>query len=324
MRSLYPPIEPYRQAMLPVSDIHTIYFEESGRPDGKPVVFLHGGPGGGSVPSYRQYFDPKRWRIIIFDQRGCGKSTPHAELAENTTWDLVDDIEKLRSHLGIESWTVFGGSWGSTLSLAYAQAHPDRCDGLILRGIFMLRSKEIQWFYQSGASYIFPDAWEGYLAPIPEDERRDLVSAYYRRLTSPDATVRQVAARAWSTWEASTSKLVPDEVLVQRFGEDSFADAFARIECHYFVNGGFFERENQLLENVERIREIPAVIVQGRYDVVCPMVSAWELHRAWPEAELRVVAKAGHSASEPGIVSALVEATDRFGGVMGDSVADES
>ena len=324
MRSLYPPIEPYRQGMLPVSDIHTIYFEETGRPDGKPVVFLHGGPGGGSVPSYRQYFDPKRWRIIIFDQRGCGKSTPHAELAENTTWDLVDDIEKLRSHLGIESWTVFGGSWGSTLSLAYAQAHPDRCDGLILRGIFMLRSKEIQWFYQSGASYIFPDAWEGYLAPIPEDERRDLVSAYYRRLTSPDATVRQVAARAWSTWEASTSKLVPDEVLVQRFGEDSFADAFARIECHYFVNGGFFERENQLLENVERIREIPAVIVQGRYDVVCPMVSAWELHRAWPEAELRVVAKAGHSASEPGIVSALVEATDRFGGVMGDSVADES
>lgn len=312
MRSLYPPIEPYRQARLSVSDIHAIYFEESGRPDGKPVVFLHGGPGGGSLPSYRQYFDPDKWRIVIFDQRGCGKSTPHAELAENTTWDLVGDIEKLRSHLNISSWTVFGGSWGSTLSLAYAQKHPDRCDGLILRGIFMLRAKEIQWFYQSGASYIFPDAWEGYLAPIPKDERDDLVSAYYRRLTSLNPTTRQIAARAWSTWEASTSKLVPDETLVQRFGNDSFADAFARIECHYFINGGFFERENQLLEDIERIRHIPAVIVQGRYDVVCPMISAWDLHRAWPEAELKVVSEAGHSASEPGIVSALVEATDRF------------
>ena len=312
MRSLYPPIEPYRQAMLPVSDIHSIYFEESGRPDGKPVVFLHGGPGGGSVPSYRQFFDPDKWRIIVFDQRGCGKSTPHAELAENTTWDLVGDIEKLRSHLDVPAWTVFGGSWGSTLALAYAQTHPDCCTGLILRGIFMLRSKEIRWFYQSGASYIFPDAWEGYLAPIPEDERDDLVNAYYRRLTSPDPTTRQVAARAWSTWEASTSKLVPDETLIQRFGNDRFADAFARIECHYFTNGGFFENENQLLDKVERIRHIPAVIVQGRYDVVCPMASAWELHRAWPEAELMVVAEAGHSASEPGITSALVAATDRF------------
>ena len=312
MRSLYPPIEPYHQAMLPVSDIHTIYFEESGRPDGKPVVFLHGGPGGGSVPSYRQFFDPDKWRIIVFDQRGCGKSTPHAELAENTTWALVSDIEKLRSHLEIPAWTVFGGSWGSTLALAYAQTHPDRCTGLILRGIFMLRSKEIRWFYQSGASYIFPDAWEGYLAPIPEDERDDLVNAYYRRLTSPNPTTRQVAARAWSTWEASTSKLVPDETLIQRFGDDRFADAFARIECHYFTNGGFFENENQLLDNVERIRHIPAVIVQGRYDVVCPMMSAWELHRAWPEAELMVVAEAGHSASEPGILSALVVAADRF------------
>lgn len=312
MRSLYPPIEPYRQGMLPVSDIHTIYFEETGRPDGKPVVFLHGGPGGGSIPAYRRYFDPQKWRIVVFDQRGCGKSTPHAELAENTTWDLVGDIEKLRSHLEIENWTVFGGSWGSTLSLAYAQAHPERCTGLILRGIFMLRSKEIQWFYQSGASYIFPDAWEGYLAPIPEEERDDLVGAYYRRLTSPDAAVRQVAARAWSTWEARTSKLVPDAGLIRRFGDDDFADAFARIECHYFVNRGFFEREEQLLEDVGRIRDIPAVIVQGRYDVVCPMVSAWELHRAWPEAELIVVETAGHSASEPGIVSALVEATDGF------------
>ncbi|PZO22301.1 MAG: prolyl aminopeptidase [Leptolyngbya foveolarum] len=312
MRSLYPPLEPYRQATLPVSDLHKLYFEESGQPEGRPVVFLHGGPGGGSVPLYRQFFDPEKWRIIIFDQRGCGQSTPRAELAENTTWDLVADIEKLRSHLNIPSWTVFGGSWGSTLALAYAQTHPERCNGLILRGIFMLRPKEIRWFYQSGASYIFPDAWEGYLAPIPEDERADLVSAYYRRLTSPNPTTRQVAARAWSTWEASTSKLIPDETLIQRFGNDSFADAFARIECHYFVNGGFFEHENQLLNNIERIRHIPAVIVQGRYDVVCPMTSAWELHKAWPDAGLMVIAEAGHSASEPGIVSALVAATDRF------------
>lgn len=312
MRSLYPPIEPYRQAMLPVSDLHTLYYEESGRLEGRPVVFLHGGPGGGSMPLYRQFFDPEKWRIIIFDQRGCGQSTPHAELAENTTWDLVADIERLRSHLDIPAWTVFGGSWGSTLALAYAQTHPERCSGLILRGIFTLRSKEIRWFYQSGASYIFPDAWEGYLAPIPEAERADLVSAYYRRLTSSNPTTRQVAARAWSTWEASTSKLVPDETLIQRFGNDSFADAFARIECHYFMNGGFFGDENQLLNNIERIRHIPAVIVQGRYDVVCPMASAWDLHRAWPEAELTVIAEAGHSASEPGIVSALVAATDRF------------
>lgn len=312
MRSLYPPLEPYRQATLPVSDLHKLYFEESGRPEGRPVVFLHGGPGGGSLPLYRQFFDPEKWRIIIFDQRGCGQSTPRAELAENTTWDLVADIEKLRSHLNIPAWTVFGGSWGSTLALAYAQTHPERCNGLILRGIFMLRPKEIRWFYQSGASYIFPDAWEGYLAPILEDERADLVSAYYRRLTSPNPTTRQVAARAWSTWEASTSKLIPDETLIQRFGNDSFADAFARIECHYFINGGFFEHENQLLNNIERIRHIPAVIVQGRYDVVCPMTSAWELHKAWPEAELIVIAEAGHSASEPGIVSALAAATDRF------------
>lgn len=312
MRLLYPPIEPYRQAMLPVSELHTLYFEESGKPEGRPVVFLHGGPGGGSMPLYRQFFDPEKWRIIIFDQRGCGQSTPHAELAENTTWDLVADIEKLRSHLDIPAWVVFGGSWGSTLALAYAQTHPKRCNGLILRGIFMLRAKEIHWFYQSGASYIFPDAWEGYLAPIPTDEQADLVRAYYRRLISSNSTTRQVAARAWSTWEASTSKLIPDETLVQRFGNDRFADAFARIECHYFVNGGFFDDENQLLNNIGCIQHIPAVIVQGRYDVVCPMTSAWELHRAWPEAELRVVAEAGHSASEPGIVSALVETTDRF------------
>ncbi|WP_121969563.1 prolyl aminopeptidase [Leptolyngbya sp. BC1307] len=312
MPQLYPPIQPYRQGTLSVSTLHTLYYEEAGNPAGKPVVFLHGGPGGGIISLYRQFFDPARWRIILFDQRGCGRSTPHAELTENTTWDLVADIERLRSHLSIPQWTVFGGSWGSTLALAYAQTHPDRCYALILRGIFMLRAKEIRWFYQSGASYIFPDAWEGYLAPIPPAERDDLVAAYYKRLTSDDAQIRQSAASAWSIWEASTSKLIPDTDLIERFGRDRFAEAFARIECHYFVNGGFFTEADQLLKNIDRIRQIPAVIVQGRYDVVCPMASAWELHRAWPEAELTIVAAAGHSATEPEITSALLAATDRF------------
>lgn len=316
MRQLYPAIDPYFQGTLPVSSLHTLYYEEAGTPEGKPVVFLHGGPGGGIVEMYRQFFDPAQWRIILFDQRGCGRSTPHAELTDNTTWDLVADIERLRSHLNINAWTVFGGSWGSTLALAYAQTHPTRCSGLILRGIFMLRPQEIRWFYQSGASAIFPDAWEGYLAPIPEGERDDLVKAYYQRLTSEDTDTRQTAAKAWSIWEASTSKLIPDPNLLERFGEGSFADAFARIECHYFINGGFFERPDQLLENVNKIRHIPAVIVQGRYDVVCPMTSAWALHRAWPEAELVIVADAGHSATEPGITSALIEATDRFAASM--------
>ena len=312
MRELYPPIEPYNQGTLKVSDLHTIYFEESGNPEGKPVVLLHGGPGGGSIPLYRQYFDPVKWRLVMFDQRGCGKSTPHAELDQNTTWELVSDIEKLRVHLRIEQWVVFGGSWGSTLSLAYSQTHPEQCLGLILRGIFMLRQKEIRWFYQEGTSYLFPDAWEEYLKPIPEAERHDLLWAYYRRLTSPDSEKRLEAARAWSIWEASTSKLLQDPDLMQKFGESNFADAFARIECHYFINKGFFESEDQLLRNVERIRHIPGVIVQGRYDVVCPMVSAWELHRVWPEAELIVIPDAGHSMMEPGIRSALIEAADKF------------
>lgn len=313
MRQAYPPIQPYRQGQLSVSSLHTLYFEEVGNPEGKPVVFLHGGPGGGIVPFYRQFFDPQRWRIVLFDQRGCGQSTPHAELTENTTWDLVDDIERLRSHLAIEQWTVFGGSWGSTLALAYAQRYPQQCAGLILRGIFMLRPKEIRWFYQEGASYIFPDAWEHYLEPIPQAERDDLVAAYYQRLTSPDPQIRQQAARAWAIWEASTSYLIQNPHTIERFGQDKFADAFARIECHYFINGGFFTPADQLLHNIAKIRHIPAVIVQGRYDVVCPMTSAWELHRAWPEAELVIVPNAGHSATEPGILSALVEATDRFG-----------
>lgn len=312
MRQPYPPIEPYRQGTLSVSDLHTLHFEEVGNPEGKPVVFLHGGPGGGTVPFYRQFFNPDRWRVVLFDQRGCGKSTPHAELTDNTTWDLVDDIERLRSHLHIDQWTVFGGSWGSTLALAYAQTYPQHCAGLILRGIFMLRPKEIRWFYQEGASYIFPDAWEHYLEPIPKEERHDLVAAYYKRLTSPDAQIRQQAARAWAIWEASTSYLIQNPQTIERFGNDVFADAFARIECHYFINGGFFEPADRLLQNVSIIRHIPTVIVQGRYDVVCPMTSAWELHRAWPESELVIVANAGHSATEPGILSALVEATDKF------------
>lgn len=312
MRSLYPPIEPYNQGILQVSELHRIYFEESGNPAGKPVVFLHGGPGGGSVPIYRQYFDPELWRIVMFDQRGCGKSTPHAELRENTTWDLIADIEKLREHLGIEQWVVFGGSWGSTLSLTYAETHSDRVQGLILRGIFLLRQKELQWFYQEGTSNIFPDAWQEYLKPIPQRDRHDLISAYYRRLTSKDPQIRLEAARAWSIWEASTSKLLVDENLIAKFGEHNFAEAFARIECHYFVNKCFFESEDYLLQNVDRIRHIPGAIVQGRYDVVCPMISAWELHQVWPEAEFIVVPDAGHSMSEPGITKALLEATDRF------------
>lgn len=312
MRELYPPRQPYNEGKLKVSDLHTIHFEESGNPEGKPIVLLHGGPGGGCPPFYRQYFDPEKWRLVMFDQRGCGQSKPHAELQENTTWDLVNDIEKLREYLNIQQWVVFGGSWGSTLSLAYSQTHPDRCNGLILRGIFMLRQKEIRWFYQEGASYIFPDAWEEYVKPIPINERDDMLTAYYQRLTSPDAQIRLEAARAWSIWEASTSRLFPDLYLKQSFGIDSFAEAFARIECHYFINKGFIEPEDKLLLNIDRIRKIPAVIVQGRYDVVCPMMSAWELHRAWPEAEFIVVADAGHSMSEPGIRTCLMEATDKF------------
>lgn len=312
MRELYPLREAYKEGKLQVSELHTVYFEESGNPQGKPIVVLHGGPGGGCPSFYRQYFNPQKWRLIMFDQRGCGKSTPHAELRENTTWDLVGDIEKLREHLKIDKWVVFGGSWGSTLSLAYSETHPQRCNGLILRGIFMLRQKELHWFYQEGASNIFPDAWEEYLKPIPLEERGDLLNAYYKRLTNEDKRVRLEAAKAWSIWEASTSKLFLDKSLMQTFGESAFADAFARIECHYFVNKGFFEREDQLLLNIDKIRHIPAVIVQGRYDVVCPMVSAWELHKVWQEAEFIVVPDAGHSMTEPGIQTALLDATDRF------------
>ncbi len=312
LRDLYPPIQPYDQGTLPVSPLHTLHYEQCGDPAGQPIVFLHGGPGGGIDPVYRQYFDPKRWRVVLFDQRGCGKSRPYAELRENTTWDLVADIEKLRQHLGIDRWFVFGGSWGSTLALAYGQTHPQSCLGFILRGIFLLRSFEIRWFYQSGASHLFPDAWQHYLEPIPPEERGDLLAAYHRRLTDPDREVRLKAARAWAIWEASTSKLLPSPDLIQRFGQGEFAEAFARIECHYFVHRGFLDPEDQLLRGVARIRHLPGIIVQGRYDVVCPPISAWELHQAWPEAEFRIIPDAGHSMTEPGIRTALLEATDRF------------
>ncbi|HVI04291.1 MAG TPA: prolyl aminopeptidase [Enhygromyxa sp.] len=311
-RDFYPEIEPYQTGMLRVSDLHTIYWEVSGNPEGKPVVFVHGGPGGGTDPKQRRFFDPKAYRIVLFDQRGCGQSTPHACLEANTTWDLVADMEALREHLGIARWQVFGGSWGSTLALAYAERHPERVTELVLRGIFMLRRKELEWFYQSGASAIFPEAWEPYLAQIPPAERDDMITAYYRRLTSDDAVVRQAAAKAWSVWEASTSFLHQRPEHILHAGEDEFALAFARIECHYFIHGGFLEGEDQLLRDIDRIRAIPGVIVQGRYDVVCPMMSAWELSRAWPEAALHVVDDAGHSAFEPGIVDRLIRATDGF------------
>lgn len=312
MKEMYPEIEPYSTGFLQVSDIHTMYFEEVGNPKGKPVVFLHGGPGGGLIANYRRYFNPEKWRIILLDQRGCGQSTPFADLRENTTWDLVADIEKLREHLSIAKWAVFGGSWGSTLALAYAIKHPSVCTELFLRGIFLLRKKEIDWFYQEGCSKIFPDAWEGYIKPIPEAERHDFVQAFYQRLTSEDPKVRKTAAQAWSIWEGSTSKLIPDSDVVARFGEDEFADAFARIECHYFTNKGFFTEDNFLLNNVDKIRHIPTVIVQGRYDVVCPAESAWELHRAFPEAEFHLIGDAGHSLSEKGITDALIRATDSY------------
>ena len=311
---LYPAIRAFHKAHLRVSQLHELYYEESGNPKGKPVVFLHGGPGGGTDPAMRRFFDPKGYRVVLLDQRGCGASRPHAELRENSTWDLVSDLETLRAHLGLERWMVFGGSWGSTLALAYAQRHPERVTELVLRGIFLLRRSELEWFYQDplGAGSIFPDLWEKYVAPIPPAERGDLMQAYYRRLTSADAATRATAARAWTTWEGATSFLRTNPAYVAKFDNPDYAAAFARIEAHYFVNRGFLDSDDQLLRDIEHIRHIPAVIVQGRYDIVCPMRSAWDLHRAWPEAELRIVPEAGHSAFEPAITRELVAATDRL------------
>ncbi|WP_243232007.1 prolyl aminopeptidase [Microbacterium sp. CIAB417] len=313
---LYPPIEPYESGELLVGDGQRIYWEQSGNPEGKPVVFLHGGPGGGTSPWHRRFFDPERYRIVLLDQRGCGKSTPHAsdpaaDLRFNTTWHLVADLELLRRNLGIERWQVFGGSWGSTLALSYAQAHPEVVTELVLRGIFTLRRHELEWFYEGGASAIFPDLWEGYVAEIPVLERSRMIEAYHRRLFDADPAVHRPAALAWTRWEASTLTLRPDPELVASMTDPDAATAFARIENHYFVNHGWL-REGQLIEEVDRIRHIPAVIVQGRYDVCTPIMTAWDLHRAWPESELVVVDDASHSASEPGIAAALRAATDRF------------
>jgi proline iminopeptidase len=310
--SLYPEIVPYRTGRLKVSGIHELYYEECGSPSGKPVVMLHGGPGGGITPLMRRYHDPRLYRIILFDQRGCGRSIPHASLEENTTWDLVEDIERLRKHLGIDRWQVFGGSWGSTLGLAYAETHPERISELILRGIFTLRRAELEWFYQEGCSWLFPDAFADYAAVIPEAERGDMIAAYHRRLTSDDPETQVSAARAWSAWEGRTLSLLPDFDRVRQFSEDHYALAFARIECHYFFNGGFFETDGQLIDNAARLKDIPGVIVHGRYDVVTPVKIAFDLARAWPQADLRVVADSGHAMTEPGIVHELIAATRIF------------
>ncbi len=311
-RELYPPIEPFNQDYLRVSELHEIYFEESGNPKGKPAIFLHGGPGAGAGPRSRRFFDPRHYRIVVFDQRGCGRSRPHASLVENTTWHLVADIERLRKRLGIEKWLVFGGSWGSTLALAYAQAHPERVTELVLRGIFMVRYGELRWFYQSGASAIYPDAWEQYRDFIPVEERDDFLSAYHKRLMGSDQRTALAAARIWSVWEGATSFLHSDAEHIKLSGEDAFALALARIESHYFSNRGFLRHENQLVDDVQKIRHIPTTIVQGRYDVVCPPMSAWDLHRAWPEADFRLIVEAGHSAFDPGNLHELVSATDRY------------
>ncbi len=312
MRKLYPLIEPFDSGHLDVGDGHRIYYEQCGNPAGKPAVFLHGGPGGGGDVKARRFFDPQAYRIVVFDQRGCGRSQSREMLEANTTQHLVADIEQLREVLGISRWLVFGGSWGSTLALYYAQQYPAHVSELVLRGIFLLRRREIDWFYQDGASRVFADRWQSFLDPIPESERGDLLAAYHRRLNDSDSQIRLAAARAWSIWEGSTSALLPNDDLVSSFGAAEFALALARIETHYFVNGGFFENENELLDGVGRLAEIPAVIVQGRYDVVCPMESAWELAAAWPQARLRLIEAAGHSAFEPAITSALIESTDEF------------
>ncbi len=310
----YPPIEPYRTGLLDTGDGHQIYWELCGNPAGTPAVFLHGGPGAGCSPDHRRLFDPRRYNVLLFDQRGCGRSRPHASLEHNTTWHLVADIERLREMLGVPRWLVFGGSWGSTLALAYAQTHTERVSALILRGIFTLRRSELHWYYQDGASWLFPDLWEDFLAPIPPEERDDLMAAYRRRLVGPDLAVQRQCARAWSLWEGRTIRLLPDTDAESHHGEDDFALAFARIENHYFVHGGWLE-EGQLLRDAPRLRHIPGVIVQGRYDACTPVRSAWDLHRAWPEVDWRLVPDAGHAWLEPGILRELRAATDRFAGV---------
>ena len=310
LHDFFPPIKPFDVGHLKVSDLHELYYEQVGNPNGRPLLFLHGGPGGGIHEDHRRFFDASHYRVILFDQRGSGKSTPSAELRENSTWDLIRDTEILRQHLGVEKWLVFGGSWGSTLALAYAITHPDRILALILRGIFLCRPSEIKWFYQEGASNIFPDVWDDFLKPIPLSERKDMVTAYYKLLTDSNYSVRLEAAKAWSKWEAATSRLIVSQKAVEEFDDPEFAIAFASIECHYFMNNAFFVTDNWLIENIDKIRHIPTHIVQGRYDMVCPARSAWDLHKAFPEAELTIVPDAGHAAAEIGTKSALIQATE--------------
>lgn len=308
---LYPPLTPFREYRLPVGGGHTLYVEECGNPNGTPVVILHGGPGGGCNPTMRRFHDPERYRIVLFDQRGCGRSTPNASLENNTTHDLVADIERIRTELGINRWQVFGGSWGSTLALAYAEAFPERVSAMVLRGIFLLTQAELRWFYQEGCSWLFPEAFAEFQRIIPPAERDDMIGAYYRRLTAGDLSLRLNAARAWSIWEGTTLSLLPEADRVARFGADTYALAFARIESHYFVNGGFFRRDGELLLEAQRLKDIPGVIVHGRYDVVTPVKNAVMLSKVWP-ADLRIVADAGHAMTEPGIVHELIRATRKF------------
>ncbi len=311
LRTLYPAIEPYQSGMLDVGDGHTLYWEQCGTPGAKPVVFLHGGPGAGISPDHRRQFDPARYDIFLFDQRGAGRSTPHAHLEANTTSHLVEDIEHLREMCGVDKWMVFGGSWGSTLSLLYAQAHPERVTELVLRGIFLFGQGELDWLYKYGASELYPEGWDDFLAPVPLDERGDLVGAYRKLLTSDDHAIRLRAAKAWSTWEGLTVTLLPDPKMLEEFTEDQHAIAIARIENHYMLHKGWLE-EGQLLKGAEKLRGIPCVIVQGRHDCCTPPSAAWELKKAWPEADLRIIPDGGHLYNEPGILDGLIRATDRF------------
>jgi len=308
--AVFPELEPYRTGYLNVSDLHSLYYEECGNPQGKPVVFLHGGPGGGSSPLARRFYDPAFYRIILFDQRGAGRSTPHAELRENTTWDLVADVERVREMLEIERWLVFGGSWGSSLSLAYAIRHPERVAGMVLRGIFLCRQSELDWLYKEGASHVFPDGWEQFIAPIPEQERGDLLKAYHTRLTDPDESVQQAAAWPWSRWETQCSRHIPDPADLEKDDDPAKTLAISRIETHFFVNHSFLPQDDTLLKGAAGLHGIPTLIVQGRYDMVCPIRSAWDLKKAMPDADLRIVPDGGHSVRDPGIAAGLVQATE--------------